>query len=87
MRGLLDRLEALERRLVKNELSPAESAALSADIDRVLGLAPPGADLDRFYRETLARLDSGLATDMELAAVGGCNIEIMRIVSRLEGSC
>lgn len=87
MKGLLDRLERLERRLVKNELTAAESAALSADIDRVLGLAPPNTDLDAFYKQTLARLDSGFATDLELAAVAGVNVEIMRIVSRLEGSC
>ncbi len=87
MRGLLERLERLEARLVKNELTAAESAALSADIDRVLGLAPPGADLDRFFRATLARLDSGFATDLELAAVAGVNVEIMRVVSKMQASC
>ena len=89
MKGLLDRVDRLEAtsRLQAHVMSAAVSTLLAADVSRVLGLAPAGADRDAVLRALLLRLDSGQATDEDRKRIEGVNLDLMRLVSRLESSC
>ena len=76
----LDRLEAVQRPLAA-EISPAEIARVHEDVRRVLDLVQPGADPDVVFAEILRGLETGTRTDEGLAAAGGVNLEILRVVA------
>jgi hypothetical protein len=80
------RLEALSQRPAPHG-TPAERAAVAADVAQVLSLSPPGVDRGPHLRALLERLDRGEATGEDLARAGAVNLSVLRLVSRLEASC
>ena len=83
----VDRLETAANLPPAHVVTAAARTLLDLEMARVLSLAPTGSDRDEVLHAMLCRLDRGCATDEDRKRIEGVNLDLMRLVSRLESSC